>query len=148
MPSGTVRDMERDNVIRASLKHFIRTVLLQVTFVRLPATIGTVKPWAVANPSPSVEVCLTGMRIVEALQDDESGKALDTSDRTFKDLIGASEMKPMDDGNNYRWINLFALQIGHVDLEVPEGILGQPNFVRWRPPGDIHSVCLPHHRDD
>jgi hypothetical protein len=39
-------------------------------------------------------------------------------------------------------------KVGHVDLEVPERILGQANFIRWGPPGDIHGVGLPHHRDD
>ena len=48
----------------------------------------------------------------------------------------------------YRWIDLLALQIGHVDLEVPERILGQPNFIRWGPPSDIHGVGLPHHGGD
>lgn len=48
----------------------------------------------------------------------------------------------------YRRIDLLALQIWHVNLEVPEGILGQPNFIGWGPPGDIHGVGLPHHGDD
>ena len=53
-----------------------------------------------------------------------------------------------DEGNDYRWVDLFALQAGHVDLKVPERILGQSNLIGRGPPGDIHGVGLPHHRDD
>ena len=100
MPSGTVRNVERDNIIRAGLQHFIRAVLLQITLVCLLATMRSKDLRAVANPPPCIEVCLAGSRVIETLQDDESGKPLDTSDRTFEDLIGGSEMRLMDDGDS------------------------------------------------
>ena len=57
-------------------------------------------------------------------------------------------MRTTSEENNHRWVDLLALQVGDVDLEVPERILGQPNFIRWGPPGDIHGVGLSHHRDN
>ena len=148
VPSRTVGNVEGGNIIRAGLKHLIRAILLEVTPVGLLATVRPIELGTVANPPPSVEVQLAGIRIVEPFQDDESGKAFYTSDRTFKDLDEVSEMKWMHDENSYRRVDLLALQTGDVDLEVPEGIFGQPDFVRWGPPGDIHGVGLSHQRDD
>ena len=147
VPPGAVRNVERDNVIRAGLEHVVRTVRFQIALIRL-STKRPVELRSVADSPPRVEVRFAGPRIIETFQDDESGKTIDASDRTFVDLIWASETRTTDEENNYRWIDLLALQIGHIDLEVPEGILGQPNFIRWGPPGDIHGVSLPHHRDD
>ena len=94
--------MERENVIRAGLQHFIRAVLLQITFICLLAMMRPIEFWAVANPPTCVEVRLAGTGIVETFQDYKSGKTLDTSDRTFEDLIGGSKMRAMDDENNLR----------------------------------------------
>jgi len=60
--------------------------------------MGSVELWAVSNLPPCVEVRLAGLRVIETLQDDESGKALDTSDRTLEDLIGGSYLRDEADG--------------------------------------------------
>lgn len=72
--------MEGGNIIRAGLEHFIRAVLLQVTLVGLLATVRSIELGTVANPPPSVEVRLAGVRIVESFQDNESSEAFYTSD--------------------------------------------------------------------
>ena len=52
VPSGTVRDVERDNVVRACLEHFIGAVSLQITLIGLLAAVRSVELRAVANLSP------------------------------------------------------------------------------------------------
>jgi hypothetical protein len=80
-------------------------------------------------------------------QHDEPGKPLDTSNRAFENLIGLSEWMRLGRGGDYRGVELFALQIRDVDLEVPKRILGQTDFIRRGPPGNVYGVGLPHHRD-
>ena len=140
--------MERGYVVRTGCNHVVRTVRLQIALVRPLATKRSVELRPVADLPPRVEVRFAGVRIIETLQDDEPSKTLDSSDRTFVYLIGASETRTMDEGSGYRWVDLLTLQAGHVDLKVPERILGQPNFIRGGPPVDIYGVGLPHHRDD
>ena len=85
--------MEGGNIIRTGLEHFIRAVPLQVTLVGLLAMVRSIELGTVANPPPSVEVQLAGTRIVKSFQDNESSKAFYTSDRTFKDLDGVSDLQ-------------------------------------------------------
>jgi hypothetical protein len=109
VPSGTIRNVERDNVIRAGFEHVIRAVRLQITLERPLAVIRSEELRSVANPPPLVEVHFAGTRIIETFQDNESGKTIDTSDRTFVDLIGVSETRTMDEEDDYRRIDLLAL---------------------------------------
>jgi len=60
--------------------------------------MGSVELWAVANFPSCVEVRLAGSRVIETLQDDKSGKTLDTSDRTLEDLIGGLYLRDEADG--------------------------------------------------
>jgi len=96
MPSRTVGNVERDDVVRAGFKYIIRAVCLQIALVHLFATVGSVELGPIANLPPRVEVRFTGTRIIKTFQDDESSKTLDTSDRAFVDLIGVSETKATD----------------------------------------------------
>jgi len=148
MPPRTVRNVERDYVVRTGRDHVVRAVRLQVTLICPLATRRSVELGPVANLPSCIEVRFAGTRIIETFQDDEPSETLDSSDRAFVNLIGASETRTTSEGNEYRWVDFLTLQARHIDLEIPERILGQPNLVRRGPPGNIHGVGLPHHRDD
>ena len=148
MPSWTVRNVERDHIVRAGREHVVWAVRLQIALKGPLATKRSVELRSVANLPPGVEVHFTSVRIIETFQDNKSSEPLYSSDRTFVNLIGGLETRTADEGSVYRRVDLLALQARHVDLEVPERILGQPNFIGRGSPSDIHSIGLPHHGDD
>jgi hypothetical protein len=100
--------VKRDNVVRAGFEDLIRVVRLQIALVCPLATMRSIELRSVTNPSPRVEVRFAGTRIIETFQYDESGKTLDTRDRTFVDLAGVSETRAVNEENNYRWVDLLA----------------------------------------
>ena len=65
VPSGAVRNMERDNIIRTGLEHVVRTVCLQIALKGPLAMMRSIELGSVANPPPGVEVYVAGTRIVE-----------------------------------------------------------------------------------
>lgn len=66
VPPGAIRNVKGDNIVRASLKHLIRAIGLQIALVRLLSAVGCVKLRPVANLSPLVEVRFAGTRVIEA----------------------------------------------------------------------------------
>lgn len=65
VPPRAVRNVKRDDVIRAGFKHVIWAILLQVALVSLLATMRRVKLGPVANLPPRVEIIFAGTRIIE-----------------------------------------------------------------------------------
>jgi hypothetical protein len=108
VPSRTVGDMKRDNVVRAGFKYVIRAISLQVTLECPLVTACSVELRSITNFSPLVEVRLAGIRIIETFQHDKPGKSLDTSNRTLENLVVVSEVRNRNINNIYRWINFLA----------------------------------------
>lgn len=93
MPPRAVRNVKRNNVIRASFEHVIRGVPLQIALVGLLVTVSPIELRSVANLPSLIEVQITGTGIVETFQYDESSEPFDASDRTFENLIEVSESR-------------------------------------------------------
>lgn len=93
MPSGAVRDVERDNVVRACFEYIIRTIGLQVTLILLLVAISRVESRPITDLSPLIEIRFASMGIIETFQHNEPGESLDTDDRTFENLMEVSELE-------------------------------------------------------
>lgn len=109
MPSGAVRDVERDNVVRACFEYIIRTIAPQVTFILPLVTMSLVEFRPITNLSPLIEIRFAFTGVIETFQYNEPGKSFDTDDRTFENLMEVSELRRLDGENNYRGVNLLTL---------------------------------------
>ena len=110
MPSRTIRNVKRNNVIRAGFEHVVRVAPLQIAPIRPPVVVSSIELRSVANLSPLVEVNFAGGRIIETFQYDESGETLDTSDGTFENLIGVLESREVHESeDDYSRVDFLAL---------------------------------------